>query len=92
MMLLAFLLVFGGSLALCLAMKRHSTQLMPARAYSPRLALSLRLLGSAMLIGGAVVCAFDQGPGVGLTTFFGLFCMAIVAIAVALPYLAQPKR
>ena len=92
MILLAFVVLFCASLALCLAMRRHSMQLMPSREYSPALALCLRILGSALLIGGAVICAVDQGPGVGLTTFFGLWCMAVLSIAVALPYLARSKR
>lgn len=91
MIVLASVLVLCGSAALCLAMKRHGLQMMPARAYSPALSLALRVCGSALLVGGAVICAITQGAGVGLTTFFGIFSMVILLIAISLPYLAPAK-
>jgi len=82
----AFLLTLIGTALLCVAMGRHWRQVFPDSRRSPAMVASLRLAGAAFLVAAAVFMSRAYGTGPGLTEFFGLLTVAILGIAVALPY------
>ena len=84
--LLAFFLILGGSCLLCFSMKKHFRHLWPNADFSKQLSYTLRTCGYLALGGGWVACSVDDGWAMGLIWFAGLLSVAVLLIAVLLPY------
>jgi hypothetical protein len=87
MVLLALMLTGAGSLLLCLSMNKHWKQLLPARAYRSRARPWLRAGGYTALVIALWLSIEARGGVIGSALFCGFLTAAVVAIALALPYL-----
>jgi len=86
MLALIFILSFVGMGLLCLARRKHWRQLFATANLSLTRARGLQILGSIALLMAAILSSIAYGVGIGLTLLFGILTIAVIAIAVALPY------
>lgn len=79
------ILTYGGMAALCLAMNRHYRQVRFA-APAPRLKLTLRVLGSALLIIALLLGISGWGVTIGPVVWFGVLSVSALTLIFLLPY------
>lgn len=88
---LSFAFCLAGVVMLCIAMPRHWKALRPGRPQPPLLAITLRVVGAAMLTLAAAVCISAYDVSIGLVVSFGVFTLAQLALSLALPYTVRPQ-
>jgi Protein of unknown function (DUF3325) len=81
---LAFVLAYAGFAALSLSMERHYGQVLRANR-APTVAITLRCLGWALILGAAAPCIAHWGWGVGIVYCLAIESAAALAFALLLP-------
>ena len=90
MMIISFLFIFTGFIALSLSMKRHFKQCSPQRRMpSLKLLFVFRLAGYISLIISMSLCMIAQDLGLGLVLWFGLLTIAALLQLLLLTYKPQ---
>lgn len=87
-----FLLTLGGASCLCLSMPQHFRRVFRGATLTRPGRYSLRVAGYGLLAVAVYACADRHGIGVGLTVFTAYLTVAILAIALILPLVPDPKK
>ena len=86
---MSFLLTLGGSLGLCLSMRKHARQVFGNSPPSKHVLLGLRITGWALLGLAILISVLTEGIGLGLTLFVAYLNVAVFGIALGLAWRNQ---
>ncbi|MBL4765949.1 MAG: DUF3325 domain-containing protein [Colwellia sp.] len=90
MIVLSYLLIFIGCVALSLSMKRHFKQCYPQRRMpSLKKLFIFRIIGFTCLLLSTSIFIVEQGWGIGLVLWFGLLTLVAFLQSLLLTYKPQ---
>ncbi|MEM1204903.1 MAG: DUF3325 family protein [Acidobacteriota bacterium] len=87
--MIVFALTTLGAVSLSLSMRQHWKQVLPRHTFSRSRSITLRCLGFLLLLIAGVLASRDHGVIIGITLSLGLLNLAVIGIALLLPYLRR---